>query len=92
MKQIKRFKLTHNMYAIHSLYMALIGECFIVIEGKSCFTWLPFIFIGEPSSFRMNSFPPKMNRRRDVFNVDVPTNDAISSDEVDFIHKEWEPP
>ena len=79
------------MYAIHSLHLALIGECFIVIEGKSCFIWSTFMFVGEPS-FTTNSFPPKMNRRRDVFNGNDPTRDDMSSDELDFIHKEWEPP
>ena len=82
-------KLTYYMYAIHSLHIALIGECFIVIEGKSCFIELPFMFVGvgEPS-FTTNSLPPKMNRRRDIFNGNVPTNDDMSSDELDFIDKE----
>ena len=89
MKQIKRFKLTHNMYAIlHSLQIALIGECFIVIEGKSCFVLLPFIFVTSI----MDKFSPKTNRRNDVFNGNVPTNDDISSDELNFIPREWEPP
>ena len=85
---IKCFKLTHKIYIrTHQTTAALIGECFMVIEGKSCFIALIFV---EPS-FMIVTFSPNTNRRKDVFNDNVPSNDDNSSEELDFINRQWGP-